>query len=57
VLRGLVGDVVAADFPAGIGDQVMKAPLRVQWAVLALGIFPSALAYLAWAYVLANMWT
>jgi drug/metabolite transporter (DMT)-like permease len=39
----------------GLTVQVLDAPMRVQLAVLALGIFPSALAYLAWAYVLAHV--
>jgi hypothetical protein len=36
-------------------DGLMKAPLRVQWAVLALRVFPSALAYLAWGFVLKHL--
>lgn len=39
----------------GLLGQVLDAPERVQLAVVALGIFPSALAYLAWAYVLAHV--
>jgi drug/metabolite transporter (DMT)-like permease len=39
----------------GLMEPVLNAPARVQLAVLALGIFPSALAYLAWAYVLAHV--
>ncbi|MHC8319604.1 DMT family transporter [Pseudomonas sp. GB2N2] len=39
----------------GLAAQVVSAPMRVQWAVVALGVFPSALAYLAWAYVLAHI--
>jgi len=33
---------------------VLQAPLRVNIAIVVLGIFPSALAYLAWAFVLAH---
>jgi drug/metabolite transporter (DMT)-like permease len=36
----------------GLPAAVMQAPLRENLAVLMLGIFPSALAYLAWGYVL-----
>ena len=36
----------------GLWAEVQKAPASVNLAVLVLGIFPSALAYLAWAYVL-----
>lgn len=39
----------------GLATQVLNAPMQVQLAVLALGIFPSALAYLAWAFVLAHV--
>jgi drug/metabolite transporter (DMT)-like permease len=39
----------------GLATQVVSAPAHVQWAVLALGVFPSALAYLAWAFVLAHV--
>ncbi|WP_448089763.1 DMT family transporter [Pseudomonas azerbaijanoccidentalis] len=49
------GTALLLIFLPGLADQVVNAPLRVQWAVVALGIFPSALAYLAWAYVLAHV--
>ncbi|MGH8388902.1 MAG: DMT family transporter [Pseudomonas sp.] len=49
------GTALLLIFLPGLADQVMNAPLRVQFAVFALGIFPSALAYLAWAYVLAHV--
>jgi drug/metabolite transporter (DMT)-like permease len=39
----------------GLVDQVIRAPGHVQLAVVSLGVFPSALAYLAWAYVLAHV--
>ena len=38
----------------GLMDEVLSAPARVNGAVLLLGIFPSALAYLFWAFVLAR---
>ncbi|WP_160108823.1 DMT family transporter [Pseudomonas izuensis] len=49
------GTALLLIFLPGLVDQVVNAPLRVQFAVVALGIFPSALAYLAWAYVLAHV--
>ena len=49
------GTALLLFFLPGLADQVVNAPLRVQFAVFALGIFPSALAYLAWAYVLAHV--
>ncbi|KAA0972800.1 DMT family transporter [Pseudomonas sp. ANT_H12B] len=39
----------------GLVSQVVTAPVDVQLAVFGLGVFPSALAYLAWAYVLAHV--
>ncbi|MDR6918161.1 drug/metabolite transporter (DMT)-like permease [Pseudomonas sp. 3296] len=39
----------------GLASEVVSAPTHVQWAVMALGVFPSALAYLAWAFVLAHV--
>lgn len=38
----------------GLADAVHKAPLQANVAVLILGVFPSALAYLAWAWVLRH---
>ncbi|WP_448108632.1 DMT family transporter [Pseudomonas azerbaijanoccidentalis] len=49
------GTALLLVFLPGLVDQVVNAPPRVQLAVFALGIFPSALAYLAWAYVLAHV--
>lgn len=49
------GTALLLVFLPGLATQVLHAPPQVQWAVLALGIFPSALAYLAWAFVLAHV--
>ncbi|NVZ61782.1 DMT family transporter [Pseudomonas gingeri] len=38
----------------GLAQEATLAPVRVNVAVLVLGIFPSALAYLAWGYVLTH---
>ncbi|MHC8318654.1 DMT family transporter [Pseudomonas sp. LB3P31] len=50
-----LGTLLLLIYLPGLKDQVMAAPIDVQIAVLALGIFPSALAYLAWAYVLSQI--
>ncbi|VVN35811.1 hypothetical protein PS662_05153 [Pseudomonas fluorescens] len=49
------GTVLLLVYWPGLAAQVLNAPLHVQMAVLALGVFPSALAYLAWAFVLAHI--
>jgi drug/metabolite transporter (DMT)-like permease len=38
----------------GLDSEIARAPTHVELAVVILGVFPSALAYLAWAYVLAH---
>lgn len=49
------GTVLLLVYLPGLMEQVLGAPAHVQWAVVALGVFPSALAYLAWAFVLAHV--
>ena len=49
------GTLLLLIYLPGLSEAVLKAPLRVQWAVLALGVFPSALAYLAWGFVLRHV--
>lgn len=49
------GTLLLLIYMPGLVDSVINAPLRVQWAVLGLGVFPSALAYLAWAFVLKHV--
>ncbi|PCR93808.1 EamA family transporter [Pseudomonas fluorescens] len=49
------GTLLLLIYLPGLADSVARAPLRVQWAVLGLGVFPSALAYLAWAFVLKHV--
>ncbi len=39
----------------GLATQLPVAPLSATLAVLYLGVFPAALAYLAWSYALARM--
>ncbi|MHC8332250.1 DMT family transporter [Pseudomonas sp. LB3P25] len=49
------GTLLLLVYLPGLVSQVVTAPIEVQLAVIGLGIFPSALAYLAWAYVLTHV--
>ena len=49
-----VGTLMLCVYWPGLVDEMRNAPARVNWAVLILGLFPSALAYLLWGYVLAH---
>ncbi|VVO32492.1 DMT family transporter [Pseudomonas fluorescens] len=49
------GTLLLLVYLPGLASQVIAAPAEVQWAVIGLGVFPSALAYLAWAYVLTHV--
>lgn len=49
------GTVLLSLYGPGLTAAVAQASWRVNLAVLLLGVFPSALAYLAWAYVLARV--
>ncbi|MGH8419089.1 MAG: DMT family transporter [Pseudomonas sp.] len=49
------GTVFLLVYLPGLMGEILNAPLRVNVAVGVLGFFPSALAYLAWAYVLKHM--
>ncbi|MEB0044801.1 MULTISPECIES: DMT family transporter [unclassified Pseudomonas] len=48
------GTALLLVYVPGLWSEVQNASTSVNLAVLILGIFPSALAYLAWAYVLAH---
>ena len=48
------GTVLMLPFSRGIFHGIAVAPLHATLAVLYLGIFPAALAYVAWAYVLSH---
>jgi drug/metabolite transporter (DMT)-like permease len=48
------GTILLFVFAPGLLDAARQASVSVNLGVLILGIFPSALAYLAWAYVLAQ---
>jgi drug/metabolite transporter (DMT)-like permease len=49
------GTLLLLIYLPGLASKVVAAPVDVQLAVIGLGVFPSALAYLAWAYVLAHV--
>ncbi|MGF6130085.1 drug/metabolite transporter (DMT)-like permease [Pseudomonas frederiksbergensis] len=49
------GTALLLVYVPGLVDQVVRAPVEVQMAVIGLGVLPSALAYLAWAFVLAHV--
>jgi drug/metabolite transporter (DMT)-like permease len=49
------GTALLCVYLPGLVSEVAQAPLRVNVAVVLLGVFPSALAYLAWAYVLTHV--
>ncbi|KQN44781.1 transporter [Pseudomonas sp. Leaf48] len=48
------GTALLLVYAPGLWNEAQNASASVNLAVLILGIFPSALAYLAWAYVLAQ---
>lgn len=48
------GTLLLLVYAPGLWREAQNAAISVNLAVLVLGIFPSALAYLAWAYVLAQ---
>ncbi len=48
------GTLLMLPFAGGLLNTVRTAPVNGTAAVLYLGIFPGALAYLAWAYVLSH---
>jgi drug/metabolite transporter (DMT)-like permease len=47
------GTLFMTIFLPGLGHAVRNAPLDVTLAVVYLGVFPAALAYIAWAYALS----
>ena len=49
------GTVPMLVFAPGLAEQLTTAPPSATLAVIYLGIFPAALAYLAWSYALARM--
>jgi len=49
------GTALLCIYLPGLALEVAQAPTRVNLAVVVLGVFPSALAYLSWAYVLEHV--
>jgi len=49
------GTLMLLVFSPGLVEQVQHAPLDATLAVVFLGIFPSAIGYAAWAYVLSHI--
>ncbi|GGN23585.1 MULTISPECIES: DMT family transporter [Marinomonas] len=48
------GTAVLLVFSPGLLTSMQASSIQVNFAVLMLGVFPSALAYVAWAYVLSH---
>ncbi len=49
------GTLFLLPFGGGLAQTVARAPLSATIAVLYIGVFPAALAYLGWGYVLARV--
>ncbi|WP_310583019.1 EamA family transporter [Deinococcus sp.] len=51
----MAGTLPMLAFLPGLGEQLSQAPLRSHLAVIYLGIFPSALAYLTWTFAISRV--
>jgi drug/metabolite transporter (DMT)-like permease len=51
----IAGTLPLLAFLPGLGAQLAQAPLRAHLAVVYLGIFPSALAYLTWTFAISRI--
>lgn len=51
----LCGTVFLLIFSPGLWHAVQHAPLNVTLAAIYIGVFPAALAYVSWAFVLSNL--
>jgi drug/metabolite transporter (DMT)-like permease len=51
----IAGTLPMLIFLPGLGEQLAQAPLRAHLAVVYLGIFPSALAYLTWTFAISRV--
>ena len=49
------GTLFLLPFGGGLAQQVARAPLSATLAVIYIGVFPAALAYLGWGYALARI--
>lgn len=50
-----IGTVLMIPFSLDVGSEVADAPASAIWVVVLLGVFPGALAYASWAYVLSKI--
>jgi drug/metabolite transporter (DMT)-like permease len=50
-----IGTLFMLVFLPGLPQAVAEAPPGATWAVIYLGVFPAALCYVTWTYVLARM--
>jgi len=50
-----IGTVLMIPFGLDMGSDIADAPASSIWVVVFLGVFPAALAYATWAYVLARI--
>jgi len=48
------GTLLMVPFSSGLGHSLRTAPVAATLAIVYLGIFPGALAYVAWAYVFSH---
>ncbi|WP_424951048.1 DMT family transporter [Deinococcus sp.] len=51
----IAGTLPMLVFLPGLGEQLAQAPLRAHLAVMYLGVFPSALAYLTWTFAISRV--
>ncbi len=50
-----IGTVLMIPFGLHMGSEIADAPASAIWVVVFLGVFPAALAYATWAYVLSRI--
>ncbi|MGD0090693.1 MAG: DMT family transporter [Planctomycetota bacterium] len=49
------GTVLLLVFAPGLAGRIVSAPASATWSVIYLGVFPAALAYFTWTYLLARL--
>ena len=49
------GTIFLLPFAGGLAQQVARAPLSATLAIVYIGIFPAAIAYIGWGYALARI--
>ncbi len=50
-----IGTILITFFIPGLAQTIQTAPLKATLAVIYLGIFPAAFAYVTWAYILSRL--